>query len=653
MSAPSSLDRARRVAALGLTLRHVGDAWIAVAALGVVYALTLATGMTFFDSPELALVAADLGVGHPIGQPLHTLLGHLFVLAFGDANLGLSVMSALFGALAALPMFAIAQSLSGPVVSPLERALRGVAIVSIGVSVIAWEPATRVEVYTLAAFCSLHALAIVAARFDVRRALAAGILLGLAACANAVIAASTAVAVGLVAFAALRALPRPAAARTSGAIVLGGLCGLSPYVHVPLAASDPDRFAWGAPRDLASFWRYIRGVDFTHNQGIDLESWLAHWGSLLGWGLLNATLIVFAVGAVGFALHERPGLRWAPLITFALLGSFVAANVVFHVDIPDYRGYALVPQWLAAAGLASLVGYRPKRSVEKSAKNERATGFVALLGVLALVASPAHLRARRDHPSLADAMSDGALEEIPRDAIVLVEADHWAATLMFRQHVDGERGDVVVIALGLASSRWTWDMVFRRHPTLAPMELVGPGHSIGRMRRLIAANPERPVLVESSELAVALGRRICGAGWLVWTEDACLSEPPDPERATATIARIAPRSQEAREVAGRVGEARAEVLWRMGRARAAARAMLAGIELEALPDAIAAEGPALTGPLPAWSREHMVHDLARNYVFAALILHSVGRADEALALVAIAESLGLDEAQIARAQIAP
>ncbi|HLG93332.1 MAG TPA: DUF2723 domain-containing protein, partial [candidate division Zixibacteria bacterium] len=46
-----------------------------------VYGATLARTVGFIDSGELAWVSATLGIPHPTGYPLYTLLTHLFVLA--------------------------------------------------------------------------------------------------------------------------------------------------------------------------------------------------------------------------------------------------------------------------------------------------------------------------------------------------------------------------------------------------------------------------------------------------------------------------------------------------------------------------------------------------------------------------------------------
>ena len=59
--------------------------WIGLAFFFVsfgVYSVTLARAVGFIDSGELAWASTTLGVPHPTGYPLYTLLIYLFVSAF-------------------------------------------------------------------------------------------------------------------------------------------------------------------------------------------------------------------------------------------------------------------------------------------------------------------------------------------------------------------------------------------------------------------------------------------------------------------------------------------------------------------------------------------------------------------------------------------
>lgn len=63
-----------------------------------VYIMTLAPTIWFIDSGELAAVATTLGIAHPTGYPLFTIIGHIFtLLPIGSSEIyRLNLMSAFF-----------------------------------------------------------------------------------------------------------------------------------------------------------------------------------------------------------------------------------------------------------------------------------------------------------------------------------------------------------------------------------------------------------------------------------------------------------------------------------------------------------------------------------------------------------------------------
>lgn len=137
---------------------------IFVAALGL-YGLTLApTVVTLFDdSLEFQLVSYQLGIAHPPGYPLYTLLGWLFTrLPVGDVAYRVNLMSAVFGALTVALVYLIELELiagwrrlpgKGPGDSVRQLGIEILAAligaVSLAVSPIFWSQATVAEVYTL------------------------------------------------------------------------------------------------------------------------------------------------------------------------------------------------------------------------------------------------------------------------------------------------------------------------------------------------------------------------------------------------------------------------------------------------------------------------------------------------------------------------
>jgi hypothetical protein len=73
------------------------------ATLLIIYAATLAPGVTFWDAGELIAAAHGMGIPHPPGTPLYVALGRAWIVLVGEA-LGaarsMNLLSALSTALA-------------------------------------------------------------------------------------------------------------------------------------------------------------------------------------------------------------------------------------------------------------------------------------------------------------------------------------------------------------------------------------------------------------------------------------------------------------------------------------------------------------------------------------------------------------------------
>ena len=83
--------------------RNALDASIA-STVGLVYfglyLLTLCRTVFWYDSAEYVTAAVTLGIPHPPGYPLYTLIGHLFTLLPIDPAIAVNAMSATFAAIA-------------------------------------------------------------------------------------------------------------------------------------------------------------------------------------------------------------------------------------------------------------------------------------------------------------------------------------------------------------------------------------------------------------------------------------------------------------------------------------------------------------------------------------------------------------------------
>jgi hypothetical protein len=644
-------ERRPTAATLYLPLAERGSTFVACTALLLVYAASMARDLSFFDSGELALAAVVLGLGHPPGQPLHTLLGFLFAhVPLWSPLVGVTLVSAIPGALSLIAATSLAQTLCGGASRTLARAVPWL-LCALGLHASLWEPATRVEVYALATFFALWAVAKLAAGIDRKSLLAASIALGLSASANPI----TALCVGLALAPAVLACVLRGQLQKSALLVAigGGLLGLLPYVYVPLAAQQSDVFVWGAPRDAESLWRYVSGQDFARSRAFDAATFFSHLGAWL-WSTLERGVAPWLIlGLVGHAKHARGRSAvgaWAAPIALLALAAVIASNSVWSLDVPDYDGYLAPAVWLAGAGAAALFS---GLSLEPLRKRSAITLALAL-GASALIATPHVFERTRERDRVARLLAESVLRDAPPNAIVIAYSDSFAGPLYYLQEAERVRRDVVIVAYGLASSSWHWERVARRHPALQPFELRGAGGRQGRLRRFIAANAARPVLVESSALADMLGRKTCMHGAYFLAAEQCVpleqkSRRPFGEELARALDRVGQGSPAASGAIAAVAYELGVSTWRAGSPRYAYELLLLGVPREHVPNGPTPRAlgqlPPLSRALPPWRRHVALGDPARNLFVAALMLEGAGLSDRARALQEKAAQLGLPEAQ--------
>ena len=113
----------------------------------VFYAATAAPSVAtlFDDSLEFQVVLPTLGIAHPSGYPLYTLLGKLFTLLipFRDAAGRANLLSALCAGAALGVLYLLAQKVAG------NRAAAATATALFALSPAWWSQATIAEVYAL------------------------------------------------------------------------------------------------------------------------------------------------------------------------------------------------------------------------------------------------------------------------------------------------------------------------------------------------------------------------------------------------------------------------------------------------------------------------------------------------------------------------
>ena len=606
----------------------------AAGALFAFYVWTMCRSLSMYDSPELALVAEQFGLGHPFGQPLHTMVGGLLARIPGiDPLIALNAFSALAGALTVIPATSLAQTLVRPGPNSPAGDVRFVApaIAITGMHSALWEPATRIEVYALAVFFALWS----AARFASavldedprsRPYFGTGLGLGLAASANLVCAFGVALAITprLLMAIARREIPR----RALGLVIAGGLAGLTTYVYVFVVAGREDVLVWGAPTNAASLQHYFAAADFSSKGVGSWSEWWGHVREMFHWSLHNGLFALLLAGFAGYALYARKrGLgRFFFVATLIFFVSFVARNGTFAVDVLDYAGYLAIPAWIAASGVGLFVAYLAER------RRSLAAPALAAIVLLVMVAPPAPYERTRNRDTFTWDIAHEALHAAPPDAILIVRADHWIGPLWYLQEQRALRPDVTLVAYGLSSSGWFWRHLYRRHPDLEAISLQGPGGRDGRVRRFLATNPTRPVQIETASLANRLGLPTCPAEWLLEVRAGCgdaTQEPSLTRYASAALAELEDGSPGTSGLIARVTLDRGHDLYSQGFPRVAIASLLSGVpQVEGLQQVDLSSVPPRiqpsVRPTPAYEPRVALGDAARNLHYASTIANATG-----------------------------
>jgi Flp pilus assembly protein TadD len=502
------------------------------------YLPTLNPAFRADDSPETIAACVTLGIQHPPGYPLHTLLGRVFSLpALGAPAFRLNLMAAFFGALSCALLTAALAALL-PAGAWAAAAAGGLFL---GTSKTLWSQslAAKGGIYTLhLAFTAAVLCALVAwGKSKQHRWLwLAVFLFGLGLgnhwetqvlLAPAVLAFAAVIWMGDRAAFPWRKLALPAAAFLA--------LGLSVYAYLPLRASQSPFLNWGDPSSWSQFWWVFQRQEY-----LDLEvgflkslraallgggSWATvgeNWAFVQRQGsrvlmhlfgpqadLGLPAVILSVIGGWTLAREAKaPLLRalGAWCLAVALAFPFVVAfyfhlkpEMIWILDvflIPAYLVQALLAGW----GLQALwIRWRGQASQPRWAA-------AAVFAALALMAWPRAAGQSQARHYIAYDYGHDLLLSAKRGAVVLAEGDFNTMPIYYLQQVGGLRPDVDHITTVFFSTDWGVKHAAKAQPRLG-LDLNAIPHSITGAR---AGDGQvlRAALGQAVSKAAAAGRPV-------------------------------------------------------------------------------------------------------------------------------------------------
>ncbi|AKF07998.1 protein O-mannosyl-transferase family [Sandaracinus amylolyticus] len=493
------------------------------AALLVVAGIALTWGAAasphVFDAGELVAAAAQLGAGHPPGQPLHALLGYAATLVpLGPLAWRIALLSAAMGLWAA-------HEAAGIVRDAIERDDRGARVLpAVTALAVLVAPAiapqlARPEVYTLALALALAgARRLIAWACGDRRALRiAAMLAGLA------VAVHPPHALALVAIGAVALIGwRRDAWRGVGWAALACVIGLGAIAYLPVRAIAGAR-TWGDPTTLDGIVAYLSGRAYGANLGARSGSWAA---------VIVEPIVYVLIGAgvgVAIAVLARARSKRVVVIGAAACAAIVGACLQPHEPAnPDNVAYAAPAMaLLLALGGAALATSRAHRGALS-------------VGALALVIAPlatsdvaSALRAEQTH---LETLAFSLVDAPPPRALVVTRSDFVAAAWMQARDVEGARPDVAVMVEGLATSSWHWRSL-AGHPRFDGTPARGAGSGRAAWVRGAIDRALGHVAIVSEHDEPVSGRGTVLGAYLVLPTDATGVERAFAERTAGASAR--------------------------------------------------------------------------------------------------------------------
>ena len=432
----------------------------------LVYLFTSAPGIGLIDSGELTTVVWKLGIAHPTGYPLYTIIGHLFsVLPFANVARMMVLFSSLCMALASgILLWTGAHILQKYFkCSPTKATLFSAAgIFTFAFSLTSWQTAAYAEVYPLTLLLTslLYALGIrmlSSTRTNVRLWIAFGFVFGLAL-GNHLSVVWT-FPLGLVVLWHCFGTGR-AAIRALLATMPVGVLGASVILFLPLRSHLNPVLDWGNPETLGLLWRHLTGWQYQvwmFQSGI-LERIISYVRTLpmdIGWG--GVALVIIGI----YRLTKRASRVLVALLLVWFLG--VLYNV--NYDIPDIAPYFLPAH--AALSLIAVAGAVTLWHLAKPRKIVIRIALILLLTVPIFSNAITHFStANRSNDHFPATFAREALRTLPPNALVLHSLWDLQSPAIYLQEVEGYRTDVALMDVNLMRRRWYVEQFTRQYPNI-------------------------------------------------------------------------------------------------------------------------------------------------------------------------------------------
>ena len=442
----------------------------------VVYLLTLSPTLQFIDSGELAVVCKTLGIAHPTGYPLYTLLGRLFsLLPLRDVIFRVNFMSLFFICITNLILFSIFLVLERNLKKRNEKHVNMdiwsafLATLIFSFTPTLWSQATSNEVYALnVLFFGLIILLVLLWKRRWKEPTGHKILYLLTfvyalSFGNHM---STLLLVPALIFMFVstygKNLFQP---KRLILIFVFFLLGLTIYVFLPIRSSQNPVMDWGNPQSWVTFKRHVSGWQyqvwmFAESTGTlvsNLKNFVQLFFHQFPWYLLPLSIL----GIYRLFVRDRKILIF--FLIFFLVNVFYGINYVIPDIDPYFLGAFLVNAVFIGVGLHFVFRLIVNSGLHKTLSQSIIILFIFLPLILL---KKNYFEADRSRDHFAYDFASNVMRSVKKDAVIMTNVwDHYSPWLYLR-FVELRRQDLSYLDVELSRRSWYFNYIRQNYPDI-------------------------------------------------------------------------------------------------------------------------------------------------------------------------------------------
>uniref|UniRef100_A0AAZ1XAP0 Transmembrane protein 260 n=1 Tax=Oreochromis aureus TaxID=47969 RepID=A0AAZ1XAP0_OREAU len=390
---------------------------------------------------ELITTACELGVAHPPGYPLFTLLAHMAMLLLPSLSPAHSVnlMSSLLGAAACGGFCITVCRLAGP--GPGAVLAGGL----FAVSRLSWQWSMVAEVFTL-------------------NNLFIGLLFFLTASFHC----------------AENATQRKKELSLRGLVSLGFcfLAGFLPYIYLPISSYlNTARWSWGDQTTLSGLLTHLLRAEYgtfclaKTETSVNLTTMLQ---AQLDHSLAELSLPVLVLAGMGFALSSLDrrcrSVSWLLTVMLVVYSLFFAWRANLDISRPLLLG-VVERFWLQSdAAVCVLAGLGLSRTLAGLERRLgygglwKTTGWVFTAALLAHMVHTNHRECDQSGNTVVERFGRELLASFPKDSIILTRGDLPGNSLRYLHYCQGVRPDVRLVDQEMMTYAWYVAKLAQHHP---------------------------------------------------------------------------------------------------------------------------------------------------------------------------------------------